>query len=306
MYIKNNLIIKIYKYSIKIINLLNTYLLPLITIKYLLLSNNILYKYLKWTIRIIVVLSILLGTVYLIYFTLPVLPVLQLPESILNPLNQLLSFYKSLLMPYIESITKLWNDLINLSVEEMIIDQITDTNNLNNTIKAQILLKEGIKEGIKEALDEIFELEENKSNNLKQLALISSVAFFGYFLFYLPNNPESLLQYNLINQSLIEIKIVIKDLLLNFLPSLGGNSGTLPAADASPISPIISPISDTGTVTLNTYLRTMTEVGTQTTLDGTSVSKMVETVNILSDTLPQADAALIQEGVDSIIKTITD
>jgi hypothetical protein len=48
------------------------------------------------------------------------------------------------------------------------------------------------------------------------------------------------------------------------------------------------------------------EVGTQTTLDGISVSKMVETVNILEDVLDKENSSLIQNHVNDKIKKITD
>jgi hypothetical protein len=71
----------------------------------------------------------------------------------------------------------LWNDLININIEDSITSHVKDYNNLKNEIK------EGIKQGVKEALNEVLDdLETNNTSNLlKDLALYSSGLFFIYF-----------------------------------------------------------------------------------------------------------------------------
>jgi hypothetical protein len=130
-------------------------------------------------------------------------------------------------------------------------------------------------------------------------------------LFYLPGsiNPEEIIQYNWLNQSLIEVKITVKEFILYLIsnPSNPGDPG-LNGTPNSPISPItseaelnkylpkdgsssISPsISSDGmsTVTPNTPRisnLTLLDQSTQTDVDSLSVGKMVETVNILEETL---------------------
>lgn len=49
-----------------------------------------------------------------------------------------------------------------------------------------------------------------------------------------------------------------------------------------------------------------TTVGTQTTINGITVSKSLEVINILSDVLPQENTDQILEGVNKIVKNITD
>jgi hypothetical protein len=91
----------------------------------------------------------------------------------------------------------------------------------SNSIKSQVKL--GIKEGVKEALDEIIEnIEQDVRNQAqsdlyKNIALCSSVLFFGYLFFILPGTTEDLVSYNWVNQSLIELKVSVKVYLV---PSL--------------------------------------------------------------------------------------
>lgn len=138
--------------------------------------------------------------------------------------------------------------------------------------------------------------------------------FFAYFLFYLPNasiNPQDLTQYNWLNQSLIEFKITVKDLIINLL-SNPTNPGTPPTAPASLPSTVIldtiSPVASThyvsgssaGTITptclsKSSYLKTVTESSTQTIIDGKTVGKMVETVKVLSTALKVDEASMITD-----------
>lgn len=118
-------------------------------------------------------------------------------------------------------IKEIWN-LIKNYINNLLDSSIATQPELN------IELKSNIKEGIKEALDEILtELTEDNSDYntqfyLKQLALASSVLFISYFIFYLPGSvsQEELIQYNYLNQSLIEFKVYI----INFFntPATGG------------------------------------------------------------------------------------
>ena len=60
-----------------------------------------------------------------------------------------------------------------------------------------------------------------------------------------------------------------------------------------------------GLVQSNTSLTTV-EASTQTTLNGISVSKFVETVNILSEVLDKETENMLLDSVNNSIKNITD
>src|SRR5580692_7715114 len=329
--IKNKNIIKLYKFLVEVFKFLNKYLyilsiISLIKSIFASLRENKLYLVISWIIKILLFINILVGTGFIIYFT-----------DLVNPFNNTFSFYSDILKPYFDFLKKFWNDLINFNIEDSISSKIRDNPNIKNQIK------DGIKEGVKEAFNEILEEMQDKqlqsntnSDLLKQAALISSVLFFGYFLFILPGpsiSPEDLTQFNWMNQSLIEIKIVVKDMLLYLFsnPSDPGNNGII----NSPISPIssgensginkyftslnstVSPISPSNsvmseglsTVTPNTpkvLSKTLTHISTQTNINGNTVSKMVETVNILNDVLGEEESKLITDNVNKVIKNITD
>jgi len=50
----------------------------------------------------------------------------------------------------------------------------------------------------------------------------------------------------------------------------------------------------------------MIESGVQTTIDGKTVSKMVETINILADVLGKDEADMLKRSSDNSIINITD
>ena len=176
-------------------------------------------------------------------------------------------------------------------------------------------------------MNDISEAETKNQSDLliKQIAIYSSLLFFGYLIFILPGSsitPEELVQYNWFNQSLIEAKVNI----INFftkpsdpnpgtgtveVPNLGNISRTnsssslsdsaksISEATAKPASPTISKLSPINVITFE-------DASTQTILDGTTVSKMVEMSNILQDVLPKEDATLIKDSVNKLINNITD
>jgi uncharacterized membrane protein YqhA len=303
--LKNKPIMKIYGTSVRIITFLNKYLYILSFISFIIstktqLNENKYFKLIVSIIRYLLIINFILGTSILIYFV-----------DVVTPFNITLSLYNDILKPYIEFLKNMWSNLNNLSIEDSYLSNIKESNNIKNQIKEG--MKEGIKEGMKEALDEVLsdmqEAEETKikSKLYKNIAIFSSVMFLSYFFFVLPGSsisPEELTQYNMFNQSLIDLKIIVKDLILNFFskPSNPGTSGGL-----TPPSPTLS--LNLSTITPNTPTvspKSLINVGTQTILDGQTVGKMVETTNILSDVLDKESDVLIKEGVNKIIKNITD
>lgn len=236
--LKNKNLIKLFKFSVKLFKFMNKYLyiLSIISILnriYATVKENKFYKVISWTIKIFLYVNLIVGTGFILYFT-----------DFSNPFNNTFSFYYDIFKPYFDFFKQFWNDLLNINIEDSFSSKVKESNN----IKTQI--KEGIKQGVKEALDELLD-EMNESNNnstnesLKQIALISSVLFFGYFLFYLPGSsitPEELTQFNWMNQSLIEFKITVKDFIVSLFsnpvnPGNPGNNNNGVDLINSPISP---------------------------------------------------------------------
>jgi hypothetical protein len=73
-------------------------------------TNNKFYKYISWLVKIFVFTNIIFGVGYIIYFSVE-------QHSFMNGV----SIYKDLISNYIDYIINLWNDLINIDVEESII-----------------------------------------------------------------------------------------------------------------------------------------------------------------------------------------
>lgn len=176
--LKNKPVMKLYKYSVVTFKFLNKYLY-LVSIFSLLkslksrLNESKFYKSISWLIRIIFIINLILGTGLIIYFT-----------DFVNPFNTTFSVYLDLLKPYIDTLIKFWNDLINFNIEESIISNVKETNTVKDQIKA------GIKEGVKEALDEILDERKEylkskaKTDLYKNIALMSIKLILQLFLIF--------------------------------------------------------------------------------------------------------------------------
>ena len=325
-----------YKYLVVLFQFMNKhfYIIPLLSLLSK-LSNNKYFKSFNWFIKIIIILNIIIGVGIILYFT-----------DLVSPITSTYSFYSDFFQFYIDLIKQFWNDLVNIhnSVEDSIIresinSQIKNNPHIINKIQEQIQegVKNGVKDGIKEAIDQVLsDIKEDevnaKANQLKTLAIIGSSLFIIYFLIALPNSTESLSHYNWINQSLIEFKLGIKDLIVNLLSGPGnpgaGSAGSTGAGVVSPINPTISnfvdaavsPISDTlSTVTPNTpignsnilpslpvNLKSVADASTQSIVDGVTVSRLVYMQNTVANCLPQDAQQIIQDGCIKHVKIITD
>jgi hypothetical protein len=298
----------------KIYNLLNKYiyLLPLFS----LLSNlidvkdNKFFNLIRILIKLFIIISIVFSVTLILYFT-----------DLSTPINNTYSLYYDLLEPYIEMLKHLWNKLLSYfnnsitSTESN--SQIKELESVlkDNTSLIRDQVKAGIKEGITEALNE-FDVED-KPNTLKNLALISSGLFFFYVIFVLPGpfiTPDNLNQFNWFNQGLIEFKISVKDFIIQLI-SNSSKPGAGSSSSIIPITPVISegslatitpntPISNIQT--LNQYTKEVRDISIQTNLNSISVSKLVESVNILADVLPEDSKELIVNHANKTINKITD
>jgi hypothetical protein len=106
--LKNKRLIKIYKYSLSIFKFLNKHLYILAIISFISKSRkSIYYKIISWSIKLIILINILVGTGFIIYFT-----------DFVNPFDKTFSFYYDILKPYIDFIKRLWHDIININIED--------------------------------------------------------------------------------------------------------------------------------------------------------------------------------------------
>jgi hypothetical protein len=238
----------------RIFTVLNKYIfiLPLISIISKFFTTDIKFlNTIKTLIKALIIIHIVLGGFVILYFT-----------DFVTPLNTTYSIYSDLLEPYIELLKVFWNKLIsyftNLPDPSSVSKSELESVVKDSTSQMKIEVKSGIKEGVKEIVDELLAEIDNKPNYfyylLKQICLYSSLIFFGYFLFVLPSNPESLTEYNFINQSLIEFKLTVKDFIIDLFtkPTNPGN----PGSSVTPVAPgsIESPISpNTPSSQLNKY-----------------------------------------------------
>lgn len=320
MYINRGNLLKLILLGKRIFEFLNKHFYIILIIstitKYL---NNKYYKFIVWLIKVFVIANIIFGISYILYFSFT-------EHSVnygLSFYNDFISHILSKLLNQWNDLLKMWNDLLNL--DDTVINQVSNNKDINLNIKNQV--KDGIKEAIGEILEDLHEADNSNSNLYKNIALISSGLFLGYLIFILPGSnvtPVELVNYNWFNQSLIEFKINI----INFFSSSNpGNSGT-PGTPTSPlqsgvvspevISPVVSESSILSSTTITQATPNITnlsspltelskvDASTQTILDGITVTKMNNTLNILGQVLPENAQNNIQTLASESIKTITD
>jgi hypothetical protein len=185
-------------------------------------TNNKIYKKISWLVKIIILANIIFGVGYIVYFS-----VLE------HSFNYGLAVYRDLISNYLNNIINLWNDLINIDIEDNIINQISNNHKHDLEVQIKAGMKEAFKEVIDEAIDKIHEEEMlNNSNVLKNIAFVTGVFFITYFIFALPGStitPQELSQFNWFNQGLIELKLNILSYFINpSNPGTGSVGGVAP------------------------------------------------------------------------------
>jgi len=133
----------------------------------------------------------------------------------------------------------------------------------------------------------------------------SGLEILTYFIFVIPGTgttPEQFIQYNWFNQSLIDFKLQLIDIFNNNIDKGGGSTGSTGSTTNTYLNSNTSTPMPNTPKPLNNILTT--SKGTQTNLNGIAVSKMVETINILGDVLPEEGARIVSDAVTKNIKTI--
>lgn len=321
------------------------YIIPLFSVisKISIFKNNKFIKFINYIIKLIIIVNLVLGVSIILYFTdftTPLNNTFSLYNDLLEPYIELIKNIWNKLLNYFNTLTDS-SSQIKIEVESLIKDS---TSQIKTEVKAGI--KEGVKEIVDELLSEIDNKPNYFYYLLKQLSFYSSLLFFGYFFFVLPSNPDTLTEYNWLTQALIEIKINVKDFIIGLFtdptnPGNPGTSNTGPAVIESPITPKTpntqlnnyfpierdnsgtSPWSEpsTSTLTPNTPrinnsngLTPLTEnvitdtvsKEIQTNIDAITVSRMVESVNLMADVMPEEISNQILDGVHKLVKNITD
>jgi hypothetical protein len=330
---RSNLFKLMYKLN-KLIKIINKYLyiLPFITMlnNIKIFRDNKFYRVIYQIIKLLLIISIILSSIAILYFT-----------DFTTPINNTYSLYYDLLEPYIELIKHLWNKLLIYikSILNFPDSTIQSKNELESFLKdstSQIKaeVKEGIKEGIREGLADAIDDLESNSDVLKPILIVTTGLFIFYIIFALPSEASDINSYNLINQSLINLKINIINLF-----SKPGNpgAGTAPTPLVVGDHPITEIVEDS-TTSLNTIIPletsnsggsdvTITQdsiplkkelveiaiqtengisVGTQTIADGISIGKLEETYKMVHSVLPKKASDVIIETVNNKIKKISD
>ena len=249
-------------------------------------------------IKLIILINIILGVSLILYFT-----------DFSSSLNTTYSIYADLLEPYIELIKHSLNKLIQFYNN---LFNLKGSDSLQNELKSVLTestsqMKSELKSEMIDVLDKMREDDIQAIDNLlKRIAVVSGVIFLSYFIFILPSDAAvDFTQYNWLNQSLINIKLSIIDLITK--PSNPGNPGvdlniptpelnvieTTVDANTSQLSPsATSSISDgMSTVTPNTPIPTIQTLSeymdhsTQTPLQGLDVSKMAKLNRLIGESL---------------------
>jgi len=285
MYINRGLLLNLFLLLKRIFHFLNKhfYLVLIISTitKY---TNNSFYKYFTWIIKVFIFLNIIFGVGYIVYFSV-------LESSFLEGVSS----YKELFLNYIDYIVKFWNDLISIDIEESFIKKSSnkDINALKDVLREEV--KEGIKDGFKELIDEAMDkMNETDPNKVyKNIAFAGGILFFIYFITVVPINPENLSDYNTFNQILIDFKSnVVNHFTGGSKGNNGGNSGTNTALSLTetPNTPITS----------NTA---MSSSSTQTVLDGLTVGRLLESMDIVNNSLNKDE---FNKVTDLSVKSITN
>jgi len=302
MYINKGNLLTFILFSKRVFQFLNKhfYLVLLFTTiaKY---TNTKFYQNVIWLVKLLVFINLIFGVGYIIYLSV-------LEHSFVNGFYMYQDILKGYLYSlidlfnsYLDLLMDLWNEALN--IEERSMKQSSNNNNnvitqdLLNQIKQEFKIE--FKQVVDEALEKINEMEvESKSDNtIKNIAAVAGFSFLFYFFFILPGSPlttAELAEFNWFNQSLIGFKLDLINLLSN--TGKGGGSGTSFINSGSstlmPNTPIV------GNLT--------TMKGVQTNLNGMTVSKSVEVVNLLSDCLEEDTSKILQDTVNKTIKKITD
>lgn len=295
------------------------YILPILSI----LSNirkTKIFVTINNFIKLIILINIILGVSLILYFT-----------DFSSSLNTTYSIYADLLEPYIELIKHSLNKLIQFFNN---LFNLEGSDSLKNELKSVLTestsqIKSELKSEMIDVLDQMREDDIQVIDNLlKTLGIVSGVVFLIYFIFVLPGSiePNDLAQYNWLNQSLINIKLSIIDLIskpgnpsnpgdgldinipgspeLN--PTLDVNVDAVTQLSPSTVSDGMSTITPNTPVSNVPTLSNYVDVSTKTDLDGIQVGKMVRSLNILSDNLPPHTQDSLKQVVNAGITKITD
>jgi len=300
------------------------------------------YRVIAWIVKVFVYANIILGVGYVLYFSISEHSLINGINIYRDLISNYIEMFKDFCIDLINiDIEKNIKTTIHnrTAIKQEIREEIREI--LKTDVKEA--MKDSFKEVIDEALDKINENETSNNNTIKYSVLIGGAIFLSYFIFVLPGtsiSPIELNQYNWFNQSLIELKINI----INYFnkptnPGSPGSSGINNFnTTTSIISPVISESSNSigqSTITPNTprvfhsifktgvdvatqtntnlvnTVATQTNsnlvnVSTQTVLDGKTVSRSIEAINIFGDVFDQECQELISKGANDAIKNITD
>jgi len=209
--LKNKTLIKVYKYSVKTIKFLNRhlYLFSILSMFSKFRKTNT-YKVVNWIIKVIISLNIIFVSglfITLIDFETPFDTVSNLYMDLLSPYIEIIKAKVNLLLKIVNSVDEVTDQPYDMQPYELLNKQyrskpLPPIDNINS-------------------LDTVADVDTDVSFNAKDLAFFASIAFFAYFFLYLPGlnhvPATELAQYSYLNQGLIEIKMAVKDVIINFL-----------------------------------------------------------------------------------------
>lgn len=278
--------------------------------------KSIYYKIISWILKLILAINLLVTSG--LFFSI---------VDLSTPLEGIYNFYSDMLGPYIKYLKLKLSEMFDMfnHLEKKYVTEST-LNHHSSHLASKTLPIQTIDYPVNSLnkLNNLVEDEIELKLNIRSILFYTSVGLILYTVYWLPGvgvfPPADILEYNFFNQSLINGKVYITKQfhVLKFVifgddypsPTSSTHStpdiGTieLPPTDNSAVSSPTTPMASSSKLTLDTNTPTPTsgvnvrvriprfrqrfvDQATQTTLDGFTVSKGVEVVNILADSLDQ-------------------
>ena len=286
--------------------------------------KSIYYKIISWILKLILAINLLVTSG--LFFSI---------VDLSTPLEGIYNFYSDMLGPYIKYLKLKLSEMFDMfnHLEKKYVTEST-LNKYNSPVTNLPVQTIDYPVNSLNKLNDLVEDEIELKLNIRSILFYTSVGLILYTIYWLPGvgvfPPADILEYNFFNQSLINGKVYITKQfhVLKFVifgddypsPTPSTHStpdiGTieLPPTDNSTVSSPSTPIPSSSKLTLDTntptriprFRKIYINQATQTRLDGFTVSKGVEVINILADSLDQETSNLIKDNVNTTITKITD
>jgi hypothetical protein len=226
--LKNKTLIKIYKHSVKIFKFLNKHLYLLSILSFLSKArNSVYYKVISYILKLIIVINLVVTS-----------GVFYAALDVQTPLLAVYDFYDKILSPYIDLLINKINNVSNINLEDSYVKSFRNNKELISSDLTNSTV-DNTEPGF---------LERNKN-----YIAIAGAVFLLYFIFIIPGSTvdvKDLENYNLINKSLIHVKLAIKNLWNSYFGSNGNGGGSSADGTATELKNVASSSGSRSEITL--------------------------------------------------------